>query len=190
VTLANERVSLSSGGVLWGAGPSWHDLLGLIRDNGGSADPVLRQRIAALHAEATVLDLNRKRSLTARLQGRTPGPEASIQKLMADEHGQRVVALAADLVGAHAMIEGAGPAGELPSSSRSGPTENRLDARTYPDVDPVWSYAQLFAPALTIGGGTFAVQRNIVAELVLGLPREPDVERGLTWSETRQQRVR
>jgi alkylation response protein AidB-like acyl-CoA dehydrogenase len=190
VTLANERVSLSSGGVLWGAGPSWHDLLGLIRDNGGTADPVLRQRIAALHAEATVLDLNRKRSLTARLQGRTPGPEASIQKLMADEHGQRVVALAADLVGAHAMIEGAGPAGELPSSSRSGPTENRLDARTYPDVDPVWSYAQLFAPALTIGGGTFAVQRNIVAELVLGLPREPDVERGLTWSETRQQRVR
>jgi alkylation response protein AidB-like acyl-CoA dehydrogenase len=190
VTLANERVSLSSGGVLWGAGPSWHDLLGLIRDNGGSADPVLRQRIAALHAEATVLDLNRKRSLTARLQGRTPGPEASIQKLMADEHGQRVVALAADLVGAHAMIEGAGPAGELPSSSRSGPTENRLDARTYPDVDPVWSYAQLFAPALTIGGGTFAVQRNIVAELVLGLPREPDIERGLTWSETRQQRAR
>ncbi len=190
VTLANERVSLSSGGVLWGAGPSWSDLLGLIRANGGTTDPVLRQRIAALHAEATVLDLNRMRTLTARLQGRTPGPEASIQKLMADEHGQRVVQLAADLVGAHAMIEGAGPSGELPTSSRSGPTENRLDTRAYADVDPVWSYAQLFAPALTIGGGTFAVQRNIVAELVLGLPREPDVERGLSWAETRQQRSR
>jgi alkylation response protein AidB-like acyl-CoA dehydrogenase len=190
VTLANERVSLSSGGVLWGAGPSWGDLLGLIRAQGGTIDPVLRQRIAALHAEATVLDLNRMRTLTARLQGRTPGPEASIQKLMADEHGQRVVQLAADLVGAHAMIEGSGPAGLLPTSSRSGPTENKLDTHTYPDVDPVWSYAQLFAPALTIGGGTFAVQRNIVAELVLGLPREPDIERGLSWAETRHQRSR
>ncbi len=190
VTLANERVSLSSGGVLGGAGASGRDRLGRIRANGGTEDPVLRQRIAALHAEATVLDLNRMRTLTARLQGRTPGPEASIQKLMADEHGQRVVQLAADLVGAHAMLEGSGPAGPLPTSSRSGPTENKLDTRVYPEVDPVWSYAQLFAPALTIGGGTFAVQRNIVAELVLGLPREPDVERGMSWAETRQQRVR
>jgi alkylation response protein AidB-like acyl-CoA dehydrogenase len=40
-------------------------------------------------------------------------------------------------------------------------------------VDPVWSYGFLFSPALTIGGGTWAVQRNIVAERVLGLPREP-----------------
>ena len=49
----------------------------------------------------------------------------------------------------------------------------------------MWHYGYLFSPALTIGGGTFAVQRNIVAEHVLGLPREPDVERGLTWRETR-----
>lgn len=189
VTLANERVSLSSGGVLWGAGPSWHDLLGLIRAAGRIGDPVLRQRVASLHAEATVLDLNRLRTLSARLQGRTPGPEASIQKLMADEHGQRVVQLAADLVGAAAMLEGAGPAGSLPVSSTSGPTENKVRTGQFPDVDPIWSYAQLFAPALTIGGGTFAVQRNIVAELVLGLPREPDVERGLSWAETRRARL-
>jgi len=190
VTLANERVSLSSGGILWGAGPSWRDLLRLVTDAGGTTDPVLRQQIARLHAEATVLDLNRMRTLTARLQGRTPGPEASIQKLMADEHGQRVAALAADLVGAHAMLTGSGPAGDLPAGSRSAPTENRVTNRQYPDVDPVWFYSQLFAPALTIGGGTFAVQRNIVAEMVLGLPREPDVERGLTWAQTRQQRGR
>jgi alkylation response protein AidB-like acyl-CoA dehydrogenase len=190
VTLANERVSLSSGGILWGAGPSWRDLLRLVIDAGGTTDPVRRQQIARLHAEATVLDLNRMRTLTARLQGRTPGPEASIQKLMADEHGQRVAALAADLVGAHAMLTGSGPAGDLPAGSRSAPTENRVTNRQYPDVDPVWFYSQLFAPALTIGGGTFAVQRNIVAEMVLGLPREPDAERGLTWAQTRQQRGR
>ena len=40
----------------------------------------------------------------------------------------------------------------------------------FPEVDPLWHYGWLFSPALTLGGGTFAVQRNIVAELVLGLP--------------------
>ena len=60
-----------------------------------------------------------------------------------------------------------------------------LHYRGFADVDPIWHYGYLFAPALTVGGGTFAVQRNIVAEHVLGLPREPDVERGLTWKETR-----
>ena len=50
----------------------------------------------------------------------------------------------------------------------------------FPDVDPIWHYGFLFSPALTLGGGTFAVQRNIVAEHALGLPREPDLEKGLT----------
>jgi hypothetical protein len=71
---------------------------------------------------------------------------------------------------------------------RTGATEIRFPrgaASQYPDVDPIWHYGFLFSPALTLGGGTFAVQRNIVAEQVLGLPREPDVERGMTWAETR-----
>jgi hypothetical protein len=50
----------------------------------------------------------------------------------------------------------------------------------------VWHYGFLFSPALTIGGGTFAIQRNIVAEHVLGLPRDIDPDRGLTWLQTRQ----
>ncbi len=188
VTLANERVSLSSGGALWGAGPSCADLLDLVRRAGGATDPLLRQDLARLHAEATVLDLNRMRTLTARLAGKQPGPEASIQKLMADEHGQRVMALAAQLVGADAMLEGAGPAGPLPVGARGGATEIKVDRAQFPDADPVWYYGSLFAPALTIGGGTFAVQRNIVAEQVLGLPREPNVEQGMTWAETQHAR--
>ena len=190
VTLSNERVSLSSGGALWGAGPSWDDLRRLVQLHGGCVDPVLRQQMARVHCEAKVLELNRMRTLTAQLQGRTPGPEASIQKLMADEHGQRVMALAATLAGTDGMLVGAGPAGELPSHARAGTTENKLDGRRqFPDVDPVWFYGHLFSPALTIGGGTFAVQRNIVAEHVLGLPREPDVNKRLTWSEARQARA-
>ena len=54
-------------------------------------------------------------------------------------------------------------------------------------ADPgVWHYGFLFAPALTIGGGTGEVQRNIVAERVLGLPHDIDVEQGQTWAESRR----
>jgi alkylation response protein AidB-like acyl-CoA dehydrogenase len=189
VTLANERVSLSSSGSLWGTGPSADDLLRLVKDAGGLSDPLDRQRAAALYIEAEVLRLNRLRTLTARLQGRTPGAEASIQKIMGDEHGQHVMEFAKHLAGADGMLAGSGPAGALPGGSMSGPTEINFPrgiASAFPDTDPIWHYGYLFAPALTIGGGTFAVQRNIVAEHVLGLPREVDVERGLSWAETRR----
>ena len=53
----------------------------------------------------------------------------------------------------------------------------------------MWHYGYLFSPALTVGGGTFAVQRNIIAEQVLGLPRDINVEQGLTWSESRRTSV-
>ncbi|WP_154723486.1 acyl-CoA dehydrogenase family protein [Ilumatobacter coccineus] len=188
VTLSNERVSLSSAGSMWGVGPSAEHLLGLIRDGGGIDDPVLRDEAASVYIEAELLRLNRFRSLSATLQGKTPGPEASIQKIMADDHGQRVLALAKAVAGATGMLTGSGPAGVVPSSMQGAPTENNFSASDspFPDVDPIWHYGFLFSPALTLGGGTFAVQRNIVAEHVLGLPREPNVERGLSWSEARK----
>src|SRR5690606_26952531 len=97
VTLANERVSLSSSGSLWGTGPSADDLIDLVRRDGGVSDPVLRQRVTALYIESEILRLGRLRTLSARLQGKTPGPEASVQKIMGDEHGQHVMELAKDL---------------------------------------------------------------------------------------------
>jgi alkylation response protein AidB-like acyl-CoA dehydrogenase len=188
VTLANERVSLSSAGSMWGTGPSAGQLLDLVRGAEGIADPIERQRFAQLHIESEVLRLGRLRTLSARLQGRTPGVEASFQKIMGDEHGQTVMDLAKSLAGTDGMITGSGPAGELPGRAQTGPTEVNVErtASAYPDVDPIWHYGYLFAPALTIGGGTFAVQRNIIAEQVLGLPRDINVEQGMTWSDTRR----
>lgn len=171
VTLSNERVSLSSAGSLWGSGPSAQDLLDVVRAGGGLDDPSLRQQAASLHIESELLRLLRLRSLSARLQGRTPGPEASVQKILADEHGQHVMELAKATAGTAGMLTHSGPAGELPATSRTGATEVNFT----PDdsgVDPIWHYGYLFAPALTLGGGTFAIQRNIVAEKVLGLPRD------------------
>jgi alkylation response protein AidB-like acyl-CoA dehydrogenase len=152
VTLANERVSLSSGGALWGRGPSAEDLLDVVRKRGGVDDPLLRQRLARLWTDATVLRLIRLRTLTSAVRGEPPGPEASVRKLLADEHGQQVMALAKDLTGTAGLLSQAGPMG--------GPDEFG------------WSYGFLFAPALTIGGGTTQVQRNILAERVLGLPHD------------------
>ncbi len=189
VTLANERVSLSSAGSLWGAGPSAEQLVAQIVGAGGLDDPRLRQRAARLWCDAQVLRLNRLRTLSARLHGRTPGPEASIQKILGDEHGQDVMGLAKDLAGADGTLVGSGVAGEVPARMQRGITEVRFprgpDSR-FPDVDPIWHYGFVASPALTLGGGTFAVQRNIVAEQVLGLDREPDVERGLSWAESRR----
>ena len=187
VTLANERVSLSSAGSLWGAGPSAEDLLDLVRSGGGCDDPVLRQKLARLKCDAEVLRLNRLRTLSAQLAGRTPGAEASIQKAMADEHGQHVMELAKEYVGTSGLLVGSGPPGRIGGAQTMGlPTDNNLKVRQFPDVSPVWHYGFVFSPALTLGGGTFAVQRNIVAERVLGLPRDINVEEGRSWSEARR----
>ncbi len=186
-TLANERVSLSSGGALWGMGPSASDFFDLVRSAGPVVDPIARDRLARLYTRAEVLRLTQLRSLSAKLGGRTPGPEASIQKLLSDEVGQEIMETAKALEGAAGMLVGSGPTGVLPRNRATGPTEVRAGngGGQFPDVDPIWHYGFEFSPALTVGGGTFAVQRNIVAEHVLGLPREPNLEQGLTWSEAR-----
>jgi alkylation response protein AidB-like acyl-CoA dehydrogenase len=153
VTLGNERVSLSGEGALWGQGPTADDVLDLVRASGGTSDARLRQRLAGLYVEAEVLRLIRLRTLSARVRGLEPGPEASVRKALADEHGQHVMALALDLAGTHALLADRGP---------------------YASETRLWADGYLYSRALTIGGGTSEVQRNIVAERVLGLPREPE----------------
>ncbi|HEX3794534.1 MAG TPA: acyl-CoA dehydrogenase family protein [Acidimicrobiales bacterium] len=163
VTLGNERVSLSGEGALWGMGPTAEDLVELVRSGGGGSggsgagldaalDPSLRDRLVSVWMEAQILRVLRLRMVSAVLAGRVPGPEASVRKAIADEHGQHIMTLARDLAGAHGMLLGTDPVG------RSG--------------DSTWSRGFLFGPALTVGGGTAQVQRNIVAEKVLGLPRD------------------
>jgi len=165
VTLGNERVSLSGGGALWGLGPTASDLFDLVRAQGGVTDPHLRQRLAELYVHDEILRLIRLRTVTAAINGEAPGAEASVRKVLADEHGQAIMALSQDLCGSEAMLTGGHPLGADPG---------------------IWHYGWLFSQALTIGGGTGDVQRNIIAERVLGLPHDIDVEVGLTWAEARR----
>ncbi|MCP4434176.1 MAG: acyl-CoA dehydrogenase [Actinomycetia bacterium] len=165
VTLANERVSLSGGGALWGNGPAASDLLELVRQQGGVLDPVMRQRLAGLHIESEILRLIRLRTVTSAIKGEQPGPEASIRKILADEHGMRIMETAKDLAGASGLLTDGRPLGADPG---------------------IWHFGWLFSQALTVGGGTGDVQRNIVSERVLGLPHDVDVEANKTWAESRR----
>jgi alkylation response protein AidB-like acyl-CoA dehydrogenase len=171
VTLGNERISLSTGGVLWGSGPTAVELIESIKDRGPVTDAHLRQRIADVYIEHTLLDLIRLRTLSARLKGQQPGPEASIRKILADEHGQHVMALARDYLGAAAMLTGGdGLQKAVPGTETKGLGTDKPAGGL---LHPGWYDGFLFSQALTIGGGTGEVQRNIVGERVLGLPREP-----------------
>ena len=126
---------------------------------------MVRQDLARLHTVEQVLRLIRLRTVTARIRGEQPGPEASVRKVIADEHGQEIMRLAKHLTGPGGMLTDTGPLGDDPG---------------------VWHFGFLFAAALTVGGGTGEIQRNILAERVLGLPHDIDVEAGETWAASRR----
>jgi alkylation response protein AidB-like acyl-CoA dehydrogenase len=135
VTLGNERVGLSKGGVLWGMGPTAIDIIDIIRSR----------------IEHNILEIIRKKIVMARLRGEHPGAEASVNKILADEHGQKAMMIARDVLGASAMLMGSHDDETLSGYS--------------------WYSQFMFSRALTIGGGTGEVQRNILGERVFGLPR-------------------
>jgi alkylation response protein AidB-like acyl-CoA dehydrogenase len=173
VTLGNERVSLSGEGALWGQGPTAGDLLDLVRRAGGTPEKLLRHRLVRIWIEGEILRLIRLRTVSAAVAGRSPGPEASVRKALADDHGQHIMEVAKDLAGAYGLTD-AGPFEALRARRAPGAPPPGAESGTGPTghdwPSSMWSYGYLFARALTIGGGTAEVQRNIIAERVLGLP--------------------
>ena len=144
VTLTNERDSLSKGGVLWGMGPTTDDLFAL--GAFGAADGPF--------AEPVHGPVRRQRAASIRTRQHVLEhvTDPSVRKTLADEHGQHVMALAKDLRGADGMLGEQSPEAE---------------------EHDVWHWGYLFSRALTIGGGTSEVQRTIIGEQLLGLPKEP-----------------
>jgi alkylation response protein AidB-like acyl-CoA dehydrogenase len=145
-TLANERVSMSSGAT-FGFGIEW--ILGSLGDDAGRGeDAVMLDEVGALLAEAQSVALLGARATWRSVSGVEPGPEVSVRKLLGAEHEQRVQELGLRLLGAHgAATEGEGQQ---------------------------WSRGFLSTRCLTIAGGTSEVQRNVIAERILGLPRDPE----------------
>ncbi len=139
------------------------------RANGRIDDPLVRQRLAGYHTSIQILRINGLRSLTATLNERRDAGVAALgasNKMFWSEMHQRAMELALDIYGADAMLSDAGPDGG------SWPGTGRDRGRDGYPVSPMVS-AFFFSRSETIWGGTSQIQRNIVGERVLGLPKDP-----------------
>jgi alkylation response protein AidB-like acyl-CoA dehydrogenase len=145
------------------------ELIAAARVNGRIADPLIRQRLAEYHTKVQILRINGLRSLTAAVRGvKDPSVAAlgATNKMFWSEMHQRAMELALDVHGPAAMLVDAGP------ESGSWPGAMRDRRRGGYPVSPMMS-SFFFSRSETIWGGTSQIQRNIVGERVLGLPKEP-----------------
>jgi alkylation response protein AidB-like acyl-CoA dehydrogenase len=150
VTLMNERVEGSKD-----RGPTTQEILALTQSMPHGSGSVLddsgfRQRFARWYVQAAGLAFTRFRTLTALSRGQTPGPEASIGKLVA---ANRLQELAGELIDCQEQF-----------GLISDPSFAALQGRVHRDY--------LYAPGLRIAGGTDEILKNIIAERVLGLPAD------------------
>jgi alkylation response protein AidB-like acyl-CoA dehydrogenase len=148
-TLENERVSMASGSSF---GPGVEAVLDLARRPGDTIDdPVVRQRVGELLVTAQALAVMGLRTTVRALGASTgnpsvPGPEASVRKLLGVEHEQRVQEVGMSLLGPWAVVD--------------------------EDDGARWFGGFLGNRALSIAGGTSEIQRNVIGERLLGLPRD------------------
>ncbi|HEY1420641.1 MAG TPA: acyl-CoA dehydrogenase family protein [Candidatus Dormibacteraeota bacterium] len=122
----------------------------LARQNGSGSDPSTRQKVAQAQIEAHVFRLIGLRNLTSAQHGKAPGPEASMTKLYWSEMDKRIQETAVDIEGLYGAL--------APDSALA--IENGR-----------WQQGWMWAQAETIYAGSSEIQRNIIAERVLGLPR-------------------
>jgi alkylation response protein AidB-like acyl-CoA dehydrogenase len=146
------RVSMTTLGNERGGSATTHhvqhaEMLGHLvaeaRRRGRAGDRVLRQRLAAFHTAVEIMRFSGLRLLAALADDKDPGPSASISKMFWSEHQRRLTEYAMEVLGPEAMLTGSWPTLFLGSRSH------------------------------TIWGGTAEIQRNILGERVLGLPKEP-----------------
>lgn len=168
-TLAGERQMVSGGGSggFRVGGTGIDRIIERAVELGATTDPLVRQRIAALYSEERIRTWTNLRVRAAAKAGQSAGAASSIGKVHQGSLNQRLQLLAADLLGPGAQAwEGAGGdpeawAGDLPLEVRG----------------------MLRSRANSIEGGTTEVNKNVLGEQVLGLPREPDPYRDLPWQD-------
>ena len=173
-TLSSERQMVSgsaSGGIGRLGGSGSEHLVELARQRGLWDDPAVRDRVVALWAEEQIRGWTNLRVRATLAAGQSPGNAASIGKVHQAGLNQRIQSLVVDLLGADAMAWDAphpGAARGPDGYSHSLPRDVR---------------GMLRSRANSIEGGTTEVNKNILGEKVLGLPREPDQWHGSPWKD-------
>ena len=154
-----ERVSIgaSAGGLNTDRSP---DLIRLAQDSGQANDPIIRQKLTDLWIKEKIKGFIGQRIRDAVSAGQVPGPEGSIAKL----NGALIARLARDTSISLVRAE-----------AQAWDAENENGEQ--------WANACLGAAGISIAGGTDEVQRNIIGERVLGLPKEPDPFKGAAWED-------
>lgn len=139
-------------------------LVQLARDVGRTGDPVIRDRLAWCHTKVETMRFLGYRIVTQYLKDGELGPASSIAKLYWSEYHPHAVDLAIELLGAHAMVrEGRRPFKHF-----------RTDEPGAPNSSNSWiDLCLMNARSGTVYAGTSQIQRNILGENVLGLPKEP-----------------
>ncbi len=135
----------------------------LARERGVDRDPVIRQKLAWCYGKVQIMRFLGLRVLTQFLNGHQPGPDAGITKLYWSEYHKVVTELGVDILGTEALV----PAGRKPSSAFGA------DDAGAPNSSASWVDTFLNARAGTIYAGSSQIQRNIIGEMILGLPKEP-----------------
>jgi alkylation response protein AidB-like acyl-CoA dehydrogenase len=166
-TLSGERQMVSgsaSGGVDRIGGSGVERLIHAGRASGRWADPTVRQTLMRLLTEERIRGWTNRRVRAELKAGGTPGPAASIGKVHQGELNQRIQLLACDLLG---------PAAQAWTA----------DHTDYAEGLPYEVAGMLRSRANTIEGGTTEVNKNIIGERVLDLPREPDPFKDTPWQD-------
>ncbi len=123
------------------------------RKRGNNTDPLIRQQLAWAYSQVQLMRFTGLRTLARLAEGRQPGPEASISKLFWSEYHKRLGEIAMDIEGTDGLVR---PPGDGYQTTN-------------------WQNVFLSSRAGTIYSGTSEIQRNIIAERALGLPKEPRV---------------
>jgi alkylation response protein AidB-like acyl-CoA dehydrogenase len=153
-TLVHERNSLAATGQLESALTRLVELMRTETRDGRRAldDPVLRDRLVRLQARLVAMKYHALRMLTCRLRGESAGVAGLVTKLAGCELSHQIAALGIDAMGEPGTL---------------------YDGSPHERAGGLWQFHYMFSLGLIIGGGTAQIQKNIISERGLGLPREP-----------------
>ena len=164
------RVAMSTLGFERGTGLGSHvrfsrdldGLVALVKGMGLQDDPIVRDQVAKLHVDVSVFRHNTYRTLTRLAHGKPIGPEASLNKLYWSQMEARIFETGMQVMGPYAEL-----------TSKADQAAERLGRAAAAAAWDHWHKQYWYSRAALIYAGTSEVQRNIIAERVLGLPKEP-----------------